>query len=143
MPVIAGTFLQWAAFASIMLTLPATPLRPGPFESAGGLALAPLAVVLFIWAQQFSAPSGTTQTLVTSGAYRWLRHPIYLAFLLMLLATAFVASTGPKMLAAVALFIAGSEIRIAIEEAELATKFPNEFPAYRKRTSWRYLPGLR
>src|ERR1700754_4672867 len=83
MPVIAGTLLQWAAFASIMLTLPAGPLRPSAFESVGGLVLAPLAVALFIWAQQFSAPRGTTATLVTSGAYRWLRHPIYLAFLLM------------------------------------------------------------
>ena len=85
LPVIAGTLLQWAAFVSIMFTLPAGPLRPGPFESVAGLVLAPLAVALFVWAQQFSAPRGTAEVLVTSGAYRWLRHPIYLAFLLMLL----------------------------------------------------------
>jgi len=143
MPVIAGTLLQWAAFAAIMLTLPTGPLRPSPLESTAGLVLAPLAVAVFVWAQQFSAPPGTIDALVTGGAYRWLRHPIYLAFLMMLLATAFVASTGPKMLAAIGLFLVGSEVRIATEEAELLARYPEEFPKYRQRTKWRYLPGLR
>ena len=83
------------------------------------------------------------QTLVTIGAYSYLRNPIYLAFLMMLLATACVASAGLNTLAAVALYLIGSEIRIASEEADLLASFPNEYAAYQRRTRWRYLPGLR
>jgi protein-S-isoprenylcysteine O-methyltransferase Ste14 len=43
----------------------------------------------------------------------------------------------------VLLYLVGSELRIASEERELAQKFPEDYAAYRTRTRWRYLPGLR
>ena len=80
---------------------------------------------------------------MTAGAYRQLRHPMYLAFLAMLLATGLLASAGLKLIVATGLYIVGSEIRIASEEAELEQKFPKEYPRYRSKTRCRYLPGLR
>jgi protein-S-isoprenylcysteine O-methyltransferase Ste14 len=142
-PVVAGTLLQAVSALPITLALPEGPLRPRTFELAAALALAPLGAALFVWANR-SAPHHAGQgTLVTQGAYRWLRHPIYLAFLAMLLATGLLASSVLRLAVAVAFYLAGSELRIATEEAELAERFPGEFGQYRLRTRWRYLPGLR
>ena len=141
---IAGTLLQVTSALPITLSLPPGPLRPNRPELAAALILSPFAAGLFVWALR-SAPTmaGVAGALVTRGAYRWLRHPIYLAFFAMLLATGLLASAGPKLLIAAAMFLLGSELRSAAEEADLARRFPAEYPAYRRRTRWRYLPGLR
>ena len=81
--------------------------------------------------------------MVTGGAYSWVRHPIYLAFLAMLVATGMLISSGVKLILPVLLYLAGSELRIASEEVELAKRFPDAYAMYRSRTRWRYLPGLR
>jgi len=140
-PVIVGILLQGTAVLATTLSMGNLPLRPQTFELAGTLALAPLAASLFVWALR-SAPNNA-ETLATGGAYAWLRHPMYLAFLAMLVATGLLASGGLKLVAAVVLYLAGSELRIASEEAELAEKFPADYAQYRLRTRWRYLPGLR
>ena len=119
------------------------PLRPRTFELVGTLVLAPLAASLFVWALRSAPNNGDAETLATGGAYGWVRHPIYLAFLAMLVATGLVISIGFKLVAAVALYLAGSELRIASEEAEMAENFPVAYAQYQKRTRWRYLPGLR
>ena len=80
---------------------------------------------------------------MTHGVYAWMRHPIYLAFLAMLLATGLLASAGRGLLVAVVMYLAGSELRIASEEEDLARTFRAEYEQYRLRTRWRYLPGLR
>ena len=53
-----------------------------------------------------------------------MRNPLYLAFLAMLVATGFLISGGIKLILPVLLYLAGSELRIASEERELAEKFP-------------------
>lgn len=113
------------------------------FELAGVIALAPLASALFVWALASARRAGTARILVTRGAYAWVRHPIYLAFLAMLLATGLLASAGLKLAAVTALYVAGTELRIAAEEAELEENFPGEYARYRRTVRWRYLPGLR
>jgi hypothetical protein len=47
-------------------------------------------------------------------------------------------STGWTLLGAVAVFVAGTEMRIAVEEAGLVG-----YADYARSTRWRYLPGLR
>ena len=68
---------------------------------------------------------------------------MYLAFLMMLIATGLLVSTGLKLVAPIALYLWGSEMRVASEEAELVAQFPEAYAQYRRRTRWRYLPGLR
>ena len=142
-PVAVGVLLQTASVCLITFTIGEGPLRPRPFELIGALALAPLAAALFVWALRSIRRHADADALLTTGAYRWLRHPIYLAFLAMLLATGLLASSGIKLIGAAILYLAGSELRIASEEADLASKFPSAYALYRQRTRWRYLPGLR
>jgi protein-S-isoprenylcysteine O-methyltransferase Ste14 len=142
-PVVVGILLQAAAAFAIRLSMDNAPLRPRTLELVGTLALAPLAALLFVWALRSGPKRGDADRLVTGGAYAWVRHPIYLAFLAMLVATGLVISVGFKLVAAVGLYLAGSELRIASEEAEMAEKFPADYAQYRLRTRWRYLPGIR
>jgi protein-S-isoprenylcysteine O-methyltransferase Ste14 len=141
-PVIAGALLQLAGALTITLSMGKGPLRPRLYELIGALVLAPLGAVLFCWALR-SARSNAAASLVTSGPYAWMRHPIYAAFLAMLLATGLLTSAGFKLVVATVLYLAGSEFRIGSEEAELAEKFPGGYEQYRLRTRWRYLPGVR
>jgi protein-S-isoprenylcysteine O-methyltransferase Ste14 len=142
-PVLIGTLLQILAAFAITRSMGSGPLRPGTFELAGALVLAPLGAALFIWALRSVPQNADGNTLVTGGAYAWLRNPIYLAFLAMLVATGLLVSGGIKLILPVLLYLGGSELRIASEEAELAERFPESYASYRSRTRWRYLPGLR
>ncbi len=142
-PVLIGSLLQVLAALAVTKSMGSGPLRPGTFELAGALALAPLGAALFVWALRSASRDAGGDTLVTGGAYAWLRNPIYLAFLAMLVATGLLVSGGVKLIVPVLLYLVGSELRIASEERELAEKFPEGYATYRSRTRWRYLPGLR
>jgi protein-S-isoprenylcysteine O-methyltransferase Ste14 len=138
-----GALLQIAAMLTITFRLSGGPLRPKPLELAAVALLAPLAAALFVWALLSAPRHAGLDTLVTRGVYAQMRHPIYLAFLAMLLATGLLASAGQRLLVAVVIYLTGSELRIASEEEDLARKFAAEYEQYRLRTRWRYLPGLR
>jgi protein-S-isoprenylcysteine O-methyltransferase Ste14 len=142
-PVLLGSLLQALAAFAVTRSMGSGPLHPRMFELAGALVLAPLGAALFVWALRSVPRNAHGDTLVTGGAYWWLRNPIYLAFLAMLLATGFLISDGIKLIPPVLLYLAGSELRIASEERELAQKFPQDYAMYRSRTRWRYLPWLR
>jgi protein-S-isoprenylcysteine O-methyltransferase Ste14 len=142
-PVVIGTLLQIASTLTVTFSMGDGPLRPRPLQLIGVLALAPFAAALFIRAI-FSAPRNSgPEILTTHGVYTWIRHPIYLAFLAMLLATGLLLPIGPRLAVAIVIYLAGSELRIASEEEELAERFQAEYEQYRLRTRWRYLPGLR
>ncbi len=138
-----GTLLQIASAMAITFFLGSGPLRPGRMELIGALVLAPLAAALFAWAVISTSQSSSAEKLVTRGAYAWVRHPMYLAFLGMLIATGLLASNNLRLAIAVAMYLAGSELRIASEERTLTAKFISEYEQYRLRTRWCYLPGLR
>jgi len=142
-PALIGTLLQVLAVFVVTRSMGSGPLRPGTFALAGTLVLAPLGAAVFVWALRSVPQDASGNALVTGGAYSWLRHPIYLAFLAMLVATGCLVSSGFKLVLPVLLYLAGSELRIASEEGELAARFPEDYAMYRSRTRWRYLPGLR
>ncbi len=141
--VAVGALLQVAAVMTITFRLSDGPLRPKPFELAAAALLAPLGAVLFAWALLSALRHTGRNGLVTKGVYAWMRHPIYLAFLGMLLATGLLASAGLRLPLAVVIYLAGSELRITSEEEDLTRRFAAEYEQYRLRARWRYLPGLR
>ena len=143
MPVVIGSALQVLAALVMTRSMGSGSLHPGLYELAGAQVLAPLGAALFVWALRSGPRDASADTLISEGAYRWLRHPIYLAFLAMLVATGLLISAGVQLIVPVLVYLAGSELRIAAEERELARKFPEGYAEYGRRTRWRYLPGLR
>lgn len=140
---VVGMLMQGTAALPITLTLTNSPLRPVTAELIGTIVLAPLAVGLLCWTFWSLRGASASQTLVTEGSYSWVRHPMYSAFLAMLLATGLVVSARLALLAAVVLYVAGTELRITAEEGALEKQFPAQCEEYRLKTRWRYVPGLR
>jgi len=116
-------------------------LSPNPAT----IAVQAAAVVLFIWARatfglrSFHAAANPTEGgLVTTGPYRWMRHPIYAAILLFAGAGAAArASAGSLFFLLVA---AGAAVRIVAEETLLVGRYP-EYRDYARRTK-RLIPFL-
>lgn len=104
-----------------------------------GAALFALGIALAIWARVHLGRNwGMPMTrmidpeLVTSGPYRFVRHPIYSGLLLGLLGTALVTSLIG--LTVVLVFGAYFYYSASVEEKNLGAAFPAEYSAYRART---------
>jgi len=80
--------------------------------------------------------------LITSGPYRFIRHPIYTSMICLLLAVGFLFTRLPWLALAAALAIAGTEIRVRIEDGLLASRFGKQFEDYRRSVS-AYIPLIR
>ena len=90
---------------------------------------------------RIDAGLSTDHELITSGPYRFVRHPIYTSMLCVLLATGFVVTPLWLFLAAVILFIVGTETRVRIEDRLLASQFGGTFQEYRRRVP-AYIPFM-
>ncbi len=91
---------------------------------------------------RFDAALNPDHELVRSGPYRIVRHPIYTSMLCLLLGTGFLATPIPLLLAAIAIFICGTEIRVRIEDRLLASQFGVEFRDYQRGVA-SYIPFVR
>jgi protein-S-isoprenylcysteine O-methyltransferase Ste14 len=80
--------------------------------------------------------------LVRTGPYAIVRHPIYTSLLGMLLCSMLILTPWQWAPVPLALFIAGTEIRVRTEDALLASRFGDEFHAYRRAVA-AYIPYLR
>jgi len=80
--------------------------------------------------------------LVQSGPYAIVRHPIYASLMAMLVSTCLLLTRWRWAFLALAIFIAGTEIRVRSEDKLLASRFPEEFAAYRRRVP-AYVPFVR
>ncbi len=77
--------------------------------------------------------------LITHGPYRWIRHPMYLALLITLVALVFAKPTPDRIAIWLAL-VADLLLKLRYEEQLLAARFP-DYEAYRRRTK-RIIPFL-
>ena len=110
-----------------------------------GVGLGMLCVLGIYWLFS-SIGSGITPTsatrkehkLVTSGPYRWIRHPLYTVGSSLFVALGLMADNWFILLLGVLAFIAMAS-RTPKEEANLIEKFGDEYREYMKRTG-RYLP---
>jgi protein-S-isoprenylcysteine O-methyltransferase Ste14 len=78
--------------------------------------------------------------LVTHGAYRFVRHPMYLFEFIAFLGILLPALT-PLNAALYLAFVVLQLTRMVYEEQALAATFPDEYPSYCRRTA-RLIPGL-
>jgi protein-S-isoprenylcysteine O-methyltransferase Ste14 len=106
-------------------------------------SLAILSVALIIWARLSLGRSiglvPALRTVVTRGAYRYVRHPIYSAISLSIVATA-LNSYSPWNLAIFALGIFWFALKSVVEESFLRSD-PG-YADYMRRVRWRWLPGI-
>lgn len=115
-------------------------------RSIAAQVLQGVAVLLMIWARitfgsrSFHFAANPTQGgLVTWGPYRFIRHPIYSAIVLWVLAA--VASNWSSIAAALGVAAIGATlVRIACEERLLASQFADYLP-YQQRTK-RLIPFI-
>lgn len=98
------------------------------------------AICLMIWARitfgirSFHASANTTKgALITTGPYRWLRHPIYASLLYFFWSTLIAYPFIDSMLA-VLMITAGLVSRMVLEEKFLLAAYP-EYEAYSSKTS--------
>ena len=117
-------------------------LATGPIS----IALQTLAVVLMIWARvtfgrrSFHATADPTEGgLVTTGPYAYIRHPIYAAILLFMLA-AVATHLSVLNMALGAAAITGVMMRVLAEERLVTERYP-EYVTYASRTK-RFIPLL-
>ena len=116
----------------------------------------PLSVVLFVLAsllswtgaralgRQWRIDAGLSDDheLITSGPYRFVRHPIYTSMLGVLLGTGSLITPWWLFLPSLLLFAIGTEIRVRVEDQLLASSFGDRFVEYRQRVP-AYIPFLK
>lgn len=119
---------------SIFRFLNFAPVNPG--LSTIGIFLCVAGMAFLVWARQ-SLGKNWSQTvaakvgheLVTTGPYRYVRHPMYAGGLLASLGSALVRGGAWVFLILGSLFL----WRVGAEDKLMARQFPNEFAAYKKR----------
>lgn len=114
-------------------------LLPSPPVQVLGFALWVLGLALAIWARLYIGRNwGMPMTervdpeLVTTGPYRYVRHPIYSGVILAVIGTAL--ATGLYWLIAAAAVSAYFIYSATVEEHNLAREFPATYPAYKSST---------
>ncbi len=104
-----------------------------------GATLCTLGATLAIWARvvlgrNWGMPMARADdpALITRGPYARIRHPIYGGFLLIMLGTAI----GDSLIWVIPLLVFGAYFAYGArrEEADLLRRFPDAYPAYRRRT---------
>jgi len=135
--IVIAIFVLHFAGANVRVYLSLEPL--GPSWAALGVVVAALGVALAIWARVYLGRNwGMPMTLreepelVTTGPYRYIRHPIYSGMLLALLGSAFADSLFWLLpLAGACIYFVYSSFA---EDRHMAELFPSTYPAYKART---------
>ena len=143
----AGMLLEAAAFV-VAFSFPLE-TQPASIRLVPAMLLAPVGAAL-AWnslrylGRQFRLNAGLWEDheLVRTGPYAVVRHPIYAALGAMLLASILIYTRWPWWLAALALYVAGTEIRVRTEDQLLASRFGTTAAEY-QRTVPAYVPFLR
>lgn len=137
------------AFVSCFVAIAAIGFLQPPSDAApaavmiAGQALAVLAGVWMVWAAislgKCFGVLPEARGLVTGGAYRFVRHPVYLGELGAYLGLALAAPSTMTAIGAVS-FFAAQFVRMRLEERALTAEFP-EYADYAARTG-RVIPRL-
>jgi protein-S-isoprenylcysteine O-methyltransferase Ste14 len=144
-PVLVGAVLLLAP--QILPAALRQPFISGPEAPALGTIFVAAGLAFSVWARWHLGRnwSGTVtvkeqHTLIESGPYRRLRHPIYTGMLLALLGTA-LAIGAPYGFIGTALILIGFIVKLRVEEARMRETFPDAYARYSARTA-RLIPGV-
>lgn len=129
----------WLAWATLSLPL---------WSRWTGVGIALLGFALLQWAQDTLGKNWSDtprmmkeQSLVTTGPYQFIRHPIYTAFLLILGSTLLISANWLIGLAWIGMTLLEVASRIGFEEDLMLEYFGDQYRDYMKKTG-RLLPRL-
>jgi len=136
--------IQGGAFAIVWTTHGGAAADATPPSGAWALWLATPILASSVWlmsdsvrilGRQWSlaAEIQTRHALITTGPYAFVRHPIYLGTLGMLVGTGLILTTLPRCGVAIPIYLAGTWIRVQQEEHLLRSTFGEEYEQYRRR----------
>ena len=130
---------NWLAFASLSFPV---------WLRWVGIAVAMAGFALLQWAQVTLGKSWSDtsrmmkeQTLITSGPYQFIRHPIYTAFVLILGSALLIAANWFIGLAWLGMTVLEVASRVGFEESLMLEYFGDQYREYMKKTG-RLLPRL-
>jgi protein-S-isoprenylcysteine O-methyltransferase Ste14 len=132
-------FLAIAAMAALHHFLPLTSIIAYPLNLIGGIPLLAGAILNILADNALKAahttvkPFQESNALLTSGVYRFSRHPMYLGMVLILLGLALVLGSLSPYIVIVIFAIAMERIFIQTEEHMLAHKFGDHWLDYTQR----------
>lgn len=149
---ILGIVLQGIAIAIVGIgpqRIVLDPLGTIALVEAGLVAvLMASAVGLFAWATltmgrnwSLVARTRDDHALVTSGAFAYVRHPIYVALFLLMLALAIALGHARQLAVAIPLYAVATYLRTVEEERLLRGSFGGAYDAYARRVK-RFVPGV-
>jgi protein-S-isoprenylcysteine O-methyltransferase Ste14 len=134
----------WIVFAGPFWKTPPQPWRVAASTVffAMGCGLIYLAMRNLGKQWRIDAGLNTDHQLVRTGPYAIIRHPIYASMGLMLLGSGFMIAPLWRLAIAIVIFIAGTEVRVRIEDGLLRSRFGEQFEEYR-RSVRAYIPLVR
>ena len=144
---IAATLGGAIGLTSAAGSLAASLRMPGPHRAAGlivmwlGLAIRVWAVATLGRAFRTTVEVDPDQAVVSTGPYRWVRHPSYTGLLLIVIGFGLAAGNWLALAICVALPLPALLRRIQVEEAELNRVLGEPYRAYQAQTK-RLIPGL-
>ena len=113
-----------------------------------GVAIGALSAVVLLWTLSNLGKNLTDtvvtrreHTMVSSGPYRWVRHPFYIGVSLAIVANGLVAANW-FILGAGAVVVALLVLRTRTEERKLLERFGDSYRAYMDRTG-RFVPKIK
>ena len=133
---VAPRWMAWATFP-----------RPGWVPWVGAmLGLLTIPAAYWVFASLGRNVSETVlpkqqHELVTTGPYRWIRHPLYTTGLALLLAIGLMVASWLLLLVAFIALAFVKSLVVPLEERQLLAKFGNRYRAYMLQTG-RFLPRL-
>ncbi len=140
--VLPPTYLLVSIVVMVVLhfLFPVMAIIPLPWNVIGIIPLA-LGIAINIFADSVLHKADTTvkpfeesTALVTSGAYRISRHPMYLGFVLILIGVAILLGSLSPCVVILIFAILMDQIFIKVEERMLEARFGGEWQAYKLKT---------
>jgi protein-S-isoprenylcysteine O-methyltransferase Ste14 len=144
-----GILLNFIGFGCVCAYVRPVGFEKSVVELAASMLSGPPSVFL-AWAAtrhlgkfwRYEAALSRDHRLIKTGAYAWIRHPIYASMLGMLLATGMAYTWWPMLVVGFVLFLIGVEIRVRAEDRLLNERFRDEFIEYSRRVQ-AYIPFIR
>lgn len=136
--------LNWRPVPGVLYSLTGTLALPGYIVQAAGLLLtmrsaAALGVGDLAGVRLMSGHGDVVPPLKRSGLYGFVRHPLYLAWLLMVFGAPHMTMTRFVFAVVSTMYLAAA---VPLEERGLIRAFGDDYRAYRRQVRWRMVPGI-